>query len=48
MLGTLNTDHKEVTVIGGGIAGLLAAWRLDQLGGTVTFMEKEYRSGGRE
>lgn len=46
MLGHLNTDVKEVTIIGAGYAGLLSAYRLLQNGCTVTLHESATRSGG--
>lgn len=46
MLGTLNTKHKEATVIGGGIAGLLAAYRLGKAGYEVELYEASDRLGG--
>jgi len=46
MLGKLNPEIREVTVIGGGISGLLAAYRLDQAGYEVTLHEASDRLGG--
>ncbi len=46
MLGSLDSTQKEVTVIGGGVAGLLMAYRLDQLGYEVTLYEAQPRLGG--
>ncbi|PZP56818.1 MAG: hypothetical protein DI586_02380 [Micavibrio aeruginosavorus] len=46
MLGRLNTDVKEVTIIGAGYAGLLSAYRLLNLGYAVTIHEKSGRAGG--
>lgn len=46
MLGHLDTDVKEVTIIGTGYAGLLSAYRLLQNGYTVTIHESVARSGG--
>jgi len=38
---------KKIIVIGAGIAGLTAAWRLKEAGFEVTVLESERRSGGR-
>lgn len=46
MIGCLNKKDKKVTVIGGGIAGLLAAYHLDKQGYQVTLFEKEKQAGG--
>ncbi|MEK6580667.1 MAG: protoporphyrinogen oxidase [Bdellovibrionota bacterium] len=46
MIGTLDTSNKEVVVVGGGIAGLLAAYYFDQRGYQVTLHEAESRVGG--
>ena len=46
MLGTLDPDKKEVLVVGGGMAGLLAAYRLDQKGYRVSLIEAQDRLGG--
>ncbi len=46
MLGRLNTDVREATVIGAGYAGLLSAYRLLNTGYTVTLYEKSDRAGG--
>jgi oxygen-dependent protoporphyrinogen oxidase len=46
MLGTLDPRQREVTVIGGGVAGLLAAYRLDQAGYEVRLLEATGRLGG--
>ncbi len=46
MIGTLDQKHREVTVIGAGIAGLIAAYRLDRLGYEVTLLESSNRAGG--
>lgn len=46
MLGTLNENHREVTVIGAGFAGLLAAYRLLQRGWQVKLYDAAPRAGG--
>ena len=46
MIGTLDPTQRKVTVIGGGFAGLLIAYRLDQLSFEVTLHEKAERPGG--
>jgi oxygen-dependent protoporphyrinogen oxidase len=46
MLGNLNPQIKEVTVVGGGIAGLLASYFLDKKGYEVTLLEAKNRCGG--
>ncbi len=46
MIGTLDTSRKEVTVIGAGIAGLLASYYLDRDGYRVTLIEEKQRAGG--
>lgn len=46
MIGTLNTNQKEVTVVGAGIAGMLAAYALDKHGYQVTLIEEKQRAGG--
>lgn len=38
---------KSVAVIGGGVGGLAAAWRLARLGHEVTVYEREKRMGGK-
>ena len=38
---------KQVAVVGAGIAGLGAAWRLAQRGFQVSLFEREQRPGGR-
>jgi oxygen-dependent protoporphyrinogen oxidase len=46
MLGTLNTSRREVTIVGAGIAGMLAAHALDKSGYHVTLIEESERAGG--
>jgi len=46
MIGALNEKDRCVTVIGGGIAGLLAAYFLDKKGYEVTLFEASDRFGG--
>lgn len=46
ILGTLHPDSKDSLVVGGGIAGLLIADRLTELGHKVTLYEKSDRIGG--
>ena len=46
MIGTLNTNVKEATVVGAGIAGMLAAYSLDRSGYRVTLLEEKERAGG--
>jgi oxygen-dependent protoporphyrinogen oxidase len=46
MLGTLNTNDRRATVIGGGIGGLIAAYRLMRSGYRVTLIEAQDRLGG--
>jgi len=46
MIGSLNPNQRKVTVVGGGVAGLLAAYRLDQLGYEVSLYEASARLGG--
>lgn len=46
MLGSLDTTKREVTIIGAGIAGMLAAYQLDKQGYMVTLLESKERAGG--
>ena len=46
MIGTIDFSKKRADVIGAGIAGLLMAYRLDQLGLEVTLWERSGRAGG--
>jgi oxygen-dependent protoporphyrinogen oxidase len=46
VIGTLDTSRKEATVVGAGIAGMLAAYSLDKNGYRVTLIEERQRGGG--
>ena len=46
ILGRLNPSHKQVTVIGGGVSGLLAAYFLNQKGYHIHLIEAQDRCGG--
>ena len=46
MIGTLNKEFREVTVVGAGIAGMLGAYYLDRNGYRVTLIEQSERAGG--
>jgi oxygen-dependent protoporphyrinogen oxidase len=46
VIGTLNTNRREVTIVGAGIAGMLAAHALDKTGYRVTLIEENERAGG--
>lgn len=46
MIGSLDKSKKEVTVVGAGVAGLLAAYTLNKQGYDVTLLESKERAGG--
>ncbi|HKP46277.1 MAG TPA: FAD-dependent oxidoreductase [Pyrinomonadaceae bacterium] len=46
MIGNLNPSRKEATIVGAGIAGLLAAYSLDRQGYRVALLEEKERAGG--
>lgn len=46
MIGKINKEIKEVTIVGGGIAGLLAAYQLDKAGYQVVLKEASAQLGG--
>ena len=46
LIGTLDQRYREATVVGAGIAGLLAAYTLDKRGYRVTLLEQDQRAGG--
>jgi oxygen-dependent protoporphyrinogen oxidase len=46
MIGTLDETRREATVVGAGVAGLLAAYALDKKGYEVTLLEERANAGG--
>lgn len=46
MIGTFDRERREVTVVGAGVAGLLAAYNLDRKGYRVTLLEERESAGG--
>src|ERR1043166_4244788 len=46
MIGTLDKAKREVTVVGAGISGMLAAYALDKKGYEVTLVEERAHAGG--
>jgi oxygen-dependent protoporphyrinogen oxidase len=46
MLGQLNKSSRKVTVVGGGVAGLLISYTLDRAGYEVELLEASSRLGG--
>ena len=46
MLGNINQAEREVTVVGAGVSGLLAAYALDRKGYRVTLFEEKAHAGG--
>jgi len=46
MIGTVDVNRKEVTIVGAGISGMLAAYTLDSSGYQVTLFEEKQSAGG--
>ncbi len=46
MIGRLNTEQREVVIVGAGVSGMLLAYALDKQGYAVTLLERALRSGG--
>ncbi|MFL6257828.1 MAG: protoporphyrinogen oxidase [Pyrinomonadaceae bacterium] len=46
MIGTLDETRREATVVGAGVAGMLAAYALDKKGYEVTLLEEQANAGG--
>ncbi len=46
MIGTLDETRREATVVGAGVAGMLAAYALDKKGYEVTLLEERANAGG--